>query len=207
MPSYPPTLDPAATQDRVLALLRQGDRTVQELADGLGISGNAVRLHLAALEREGWIGRGAPRRSGGKPAQTWTIRPEAEARLSRAYAVVLPGLLAELARRLGRGGLVRLLRSVGRNLAGGPAVGDRAARLDRAVAVLGELGGLATLERQGGCYVLQGHGCPLAEAVRGAPETCRLLEAFLAELLGEPVGMECEHGPRPRCRFRVPPER
>ncbi len=203
MPRHPVQLEPAATREQVLALLREQDRTVQELAARLGISGNAVRLHLAALERDGWVGRATRRPSGGKPAQVWTIRPEAEARLSRAYAAVLAELVGELGRRMGRPRLVRLLRTVGRTLAGGPARGDRAARLHRALAALGELGGVVTLTREGGAAVLSGHGCPLAEAVRRAPETCRLLEAFLAELLGEPVDMQCEHGPRPRCRFRV----
>ena len=40
---------------RIIALLRRGASTVEELAAELGVTDNAVRAHLQLLEREGLI--------------------------------------------------------------------------------------------------------------------------------------------------------
>jgi len=53
------------TRGRVLSLLREGKWTVDDLAARLGLTDNAVRFHLDALERAGTVEKGALRRSGG----------------------------------------------------------------------------------------------------------------------------------------------
>src|SRR5262249_15495163 len=95
------------------------------------------------------------------------------------------------------------MREVGRRLAAEQprAAGDLRARAEGAVALLSDLGGLATLE-ENGALVIQGRSCPLADAVEGHPETCMLAEALLAEVTGPPV---CQVGDPeiPRCRFEI----
>jgi len=41
-----------STRGRVLILLREGSRTVNELAEKLDLTDNAVRAHLTSLERD-----------------------------------------------------------------------------------------------------------------------------------------------------------
>jgi len=54
-----------ATRGRLLALLREGVWTVDDLAERLELTDNAVRFHLAALEREGGVAKaGVQRRQG-----------------------------------------------------------------------------------------------------------------------------------------------
>ena len=40
-----------STRNRIVALLRRGERSVEELAESLGLTDNAVRAQLSALER------------------------------------------------------------------------------------------------------------------------------------------------------------
>ncbi len=47
----------ASTRERVLDLLWRGRQTVDELARELGLTDNAVRAHLVALERDGLVVR------------------------------------------------------------------------------------------------------------------------------------------------------
>ena len=89
-----------SSQGRIIALLRQGSRTIEELSTSLGLTGNAVRSHITVLERNGFVVPAELRRTSRKPAQAYAIRPEAEQRLSKAYAPVLAGLLQVLARRM-----------------------------------------------------------------------------------------------------------
>ena len=111
-----------SSQGRIIVLLRQGSRTIEELSTALGLTGNAVRSHITALERNGFVVPAERRRTTRKPAQVYAIRPEAEQRLSKAYAPVLAGLLQILARKMDPAELRGLMREVGEQLAlGQPA--------------------------------------------------------------------------------------
>ena len=57
----------ASTKGQVAALLSRGVATVEELARELGLTDNAVRSHLAALERDGLVAQTGVRRGTGNP--------------------------------------------------------------------------------------------------------------------------------------------
>ena len=79
------------------------------------------------------------------------------------------------------------------------------ARLEMAVEVLNELGGLAELEERDGALVIQGYSCPLGGVTPEHPEVCRMAEALVAEVAGVSVQEQCERSERPSCRFEVAP--
>lgn len=194
----------ASTRGQVVMLLRQGHATVEDLAQALGLTDNAVRAHLAALERDGLVVQSGLRRGAGKPAFAYALTPDAERFFPKAYGALLHLMLDALGERMSEGELDALLRDVGRRLAAGqpPPTGDLRTRVERAVGLLGELGGLAAAEKEDGGYVIQGRSCPLAAAVEGHPQTCLLAETLLAEAIGAPVRQTCD--PEiPRCRFEV----
>jgi len=199
------------TRGRVAALLRCEGRTVEELAQALDLTDNAVRTHLAILERDGLVRQAGVRRSpgAGKPATIYELSPDAEGVFSRAYPPVLAALLEELVARVPADQTEALLTGVGRRLAAPlipPATASRRARLQAAVGVLNSLGGDAALEERDGATVIRGCGCPLASAVARRPETCRAVEALLSEVVGLPVRQCCRHGDRPSCCFEVEDE-
>ncbi len=194
----------ASTKGQVAALLRRGVSTVEELARELALTDNAVRSHLAALERDGLVVQSGLRRGGGKPAFTYALTPDAERLFPKAYGALLRLMLDVLAERLPPDSLAALLREMGHRLAAGQATstGDLRARVDGAIALLGELGGLATVEERGEGFVILGCSCPLAAAVEGHPETCLLAEALLADVIGFSVHQTCDTEGL-RCRFEV----
>src|ERR1041385_9434973 len=57
----------ASTRGRIVARLRRGPATVEELALEVGLSENGIRVHLATLERDGWIYGGGGGGRGGPP--------------------------------------------------------------------------------------------------------------------------------------------
>jgi predicted ArsR family transcriptional regulator len=197
------------TRGQVLGLLRRGAATVEELARELGLTDNAIRAHLATLERDGLVRQEGLRRGpgAGKPAGVYELTPEVEVRLSRAYAPVLGAVLEELAERLPPGETERLLVAAGQRLAAAVPRrgGTLQARAGEAVALLNELGGDASLEQHGEGFLVRGCGCPLSATVTRRPETCRLVQALLSEVTGVAVGQCCEQGSRPHCCFTIPP--
>jgi predicted ArsR family transcriptional regulator len=197
-----------STRGRIVTLLRRSGRTVEELARELGLTDNGVRAHLATLERDGIVRqRGSVRHGsgGGKPAYVYELAPEAEDLFPRAYEPVLRRLLNVLREREGEERSEALLRTVGGRLAeerGVPA-GDARARLEAAVDVLNELGGLAEFEESDGGLAIRGYSCPLAGVTPDHPEVCRMAETLISELAGVPVQEHCDRGERPRCCFEI----
>ena len=196
----------ASTRGKIVTLLRRASRTVEELAQALDLTDNAVRAQLSALERDGLVQQGGRRRSSSKPASVYTLTPTAEELFSKAYGPVLCQLLEELNERMTAGGVEEVLRSTGRRLAAQWPIprGDLHARLEAAVSVLNALGGLVELERHNGTYAIQGYSCPLAAVVPGHPEVCRLASSLLTELAGVPVQECCNRSETAQCRFVVP---
>ena len=196
---------PDGTQGRVVALLQAEPRTVDDLARGLGLTGNAIRGHLAALAAEGWVEVVGQRPSSRKPAALYGLTAGAEAQLSKAYLPLLHGLLGALAGKLTAAEYGAILREAGRRLAATQprAGGSRAERVALAARALESLGGKIRSERRGRGTALVAAGCPIAEVVRLHPEACRVVETFVTELVGEPAKEQCDRGARPRCTFTV----
>jgi predicted ArsR family transcriptional regulator len=196
----------ASTRGRIVTLLRRSSHTVEELAQALDLTDNAVRAHLATLERDGVVQQSGARRGGSKPAYVYSLTPEAEYLFPKAYDQIFHQVLEVLSERMPSDEVETLLREVGRRVAARWNVppGDLRARLEAAVSVLNELGGLAELEQCDGHYCIQGYSCPLAAAVPGHPEVCRLTETLLTELVDAPVQERCEYGETLRCHFIVP---
>lgn len=197
-----------STRGRLLALLRAGVRTVDELADALRLTDNAVRQHLTTLERDSLVRQVGVRRGpgAGKPAVLYELHPDAEPLLSRAYAPVLSALIEVLVDELPTRQAHRVLRETGRRLAagaGGRAVGDLGARARAAAAVLTALGGDVHVEERRGLVTLRGTACPLSTAVSRSPQMCRAVESLVAEVTGDEIRQCCDHAERPRCCFEV----
>ena len=193
----------ASTRGRIVALLRRATRTVDDLAQALGLTDNAVRAHLATLERDGLVHQQGVRRGSGKPAYAYALTPDAERLFPKPYAAVLDQLLDALDQHMVPDEVEALLRRVGQELASrqSAAEGDVRTRLEAAAAVLTELGGLAELEAHDGTFVIRGYSCPLAAVVPGHPAVCRLAETLVTEIAGVPVTEHCDRREPVRCAF------
>ncbi|HKW46546.1 MAG TPA: helix-turn-helix domain-containing protein [Gemmatimonadaceae bacterium] len=199
------------TRAQILALLRRGQMTVDELAEAVGITDNAVRLHLAALERDGLVRSVGVRREGsvGKPATLYAVAPEAEAVFSKAYEPVLTTLLVTLAGRLGERELSDLLRDVGRQLAATSisASATLEHRVRAAATVLDALGADTEVEQAGvNGFVVRGFACPLSRSVAQCPPLCGAVEELVAGITKAKVQEKCDRSEAPRCSFIVTPK-
>ena len=199
-----------STRGQIVALLRQSAKTVDELARALGLTDNAVRLHLATLERDRVVQSRGVRRGGGvgKPATEYEITLEAEPSFSHAYIPFLTTLLASLGDRMTGTELRALMRDVGHRLAepppGGPA--SIGARTEMASQMLNALGGVTTVEKDtaGRALRIVGCSCPLSVAVGQREEVCLAVQTMLRDVIGVRVREECDRVERPRCHFVVP---
>ncbi len=195
------------TRGKIVQLLRRAARTVNDLARALGLTDNAVRSHLAQLERDGLVEQTGLRPSFRKPESVFDITPVADALFAKAYAPVLGNLLSAMETRLDEKEMDTQLREVGHRLAA-PHLPQLAAlplqkRVKRTLQILEELGGLAEIEQREGRTFVRGCGCPFSQIVGEHPKLCRVAEVLVSDLLGRKVQEQCQREGRPRCCFLV----
>jgi predicted ArsR family transcriptional regulator len=190
-----------STRGKIVGLLRRAPHTVEEMAAALGLTDNAIRAQLVALERDGLVRQQGLRRGAGKPSYSYALSAEYEPVLSQAYIPLLLRVLRELGDRMPERQLARVLRAVGRRWAAElPRVSDGKSKPAVASELLNSLGGVTTVERSS----VRGFSCPLALAVKENPRVCLAVEALLSGMLGVPVQEHCDRSSdRVQCCFEI----
>jgi predicted ArsR family transcriptional regulator len=203
-------LPQTGTRARILTLLREGTWTVDDLADRLGITDNAVRFHLDALERGGTVQKGGLRRpaGAGQPAVLYSLSASGEESFSRAYAPVLIAFLEQLREEMSAGQLLSLLKRIGKRLGRGAKLesASLAVRVNGAADLLNALGGVTTVEKTGSGFRIVGRACPLASAVESDHCVCAAVTSLVAEVVDATVTERCDRSGRPRCCFEISPD-
>ena len=201
------TAQSKGTRTRLLALLREGEWTVDDLAARFGLTDNAVRFHLEALERSGTVEKSSLRRSGGagQPAVLYSLSASGEEAFSRAYAPLLIAFLEELREQLSTAQLVSFLKRIGKRLGKGVHTrsGSLASRVNGASELLNGLGGVTSVEKSGNTYQIVGRACPVSRAVEADHCVCAAVTSLVAEVVGANVTERCDRSGHPRCCFEI----
>jgi predicted ArsR family transcriptional regulator len=196
------------TRGRIVARLQRSEVTADDLASQLGLTANAVRAHLTAMERDGVVRRVGTRPGTTRPAHLFELTPEIEQLLSRAYVPLLTELVEVFADALPARQVETLLRRAGKGLAatlsgGRKPSGSLEARVTLVSTLLNEqLGALTHVERNGG-YIIRGVGCPLSALTGKHPGVCLAMESAVAAIVGSRTRQCCDRDGRPRCCFKI----
>jgi predicted ArsR family transcriptional regulator len=196
------------TRGRIVAALQRGALTADDIAAELGLTANAVRAQVTALERDGVVQRSGSRRGVTRPSHVFELTPEVEQLLSRAYVPLLTQLVRVFASALPAREANALLREAGKGLAdelllGAQPRGELDARVRAASRMLNEqLGAFTRVEKNGG-YKIVGSGCPLS-AVTGKHEAvCVAMESLVTRIVGAKAKQCCDRSARPQCCFEI----
>lgn len=195
-----------STRGRIVLALREASRTVNELAEALKLTDNAVRAHLITLERDGLVEAGGTVKGYRKPHFIYRLTDEARHVFPRFYDSLFNRLLESLKRRMSESAIATVLEEVGQSIATSiPArkEGALSKRVETAVTALQNLGGAATAVVEDEKLMIKSSGCPFADAVAEHPEVCKIAEALVQEMVGEKVQETCDRSEAPRCRFVI----
>jgi predicted ArsR family transcriptional regulator len=201
------------TQQALLRhLLQQPEGAgVEALCARLRITHHAVRQHLTALARQGWVERGPARASGGRPQAVFRLTPAGQDLFPRNYAQISTALVEGAIAKLGADGARALLGELGARLgADEPVPADAepgevaqalATRLDR-------LGYEAIATGRGGAAQVEAYNCVFHALARAHPDVCRFDLAFLEAASGRTIEhQECLVRGGKVCRFAVGPKK
>ncbi|WP_270170056.1 helix-turn-helix transcriptional regulator [Paenibacillus sp. SYP-B4298] len=200
-----------ATRHAVLMLFKtKGPSPVADLAKSLGITEMAVRRHLGALERDGYITSSVVRQPMGRPAHIYSLTELGEGLFPKNYAALTLDLLEELEDEQGMEGTVsRLFAGRKKKLQDRYEPFMSGKELDERVQEL------AAIQNAGGYmvqidassneeYVLHEYNCPIAVVAGRYEQACSCeLELFEA-LLEAPVRRtECLAKGGSKCTYRI----
>jgi predicted ArsR family transcriptional regulator len=200
-----------STRGRIVALLRERESTVDELSTRLQLTGNAVRAHVTAMEREGVVRRIAQRPGATRPSHVFALTTEIEHLLSRAYLPLMTQFVHVCTTALTAGQVEQLMRDAGRGLAreltrGLSAAGRLPARISAASDLMNEeLGAITHVEHveKNKRYKIQGVACPLSALTGKHPSVCLAVASFLSAVTRARVRECCDREGKPRCCFDV----
>jgi predicted ArsR family transcriptional regulator len=196
------------TRGRIVTLLQAKPVTVEELANQLGLTANAVRAQLTAMERDGLVRRTGRRPGTTRPSHIFELTAEVEHVLSRAYIPLLSQLVQTFASSLPGKQVEGLLRKTGKALGDGLVAGRRPSgtmrsRVTFASQLLNEQLGALTHVEKNGHFMIRGDGCPLSALTGKHPGVCLAMESLVSEIVGAPVHECCVRDARPRCCFEI----
>ena len=195
-----------STRGRIVTLLRRRNLTVNDLANEMGLTDNAVRAHLLSLERDGLVVQKGTIKGFRKPHYVYGLSENAREIFPRPYGFLFNRLLSFLRKDESKAGFISKLRDVGRSIGReikGSENGDIESRLERALTAIESLGGSASIHNENGEVYIRSESCPFAEAVAEHPEVCKVTESMIGEIIGGKVKEVCDRTSSPKCRFQV----
>jgi len=194
-----------STRGRIVSYLRGSQATVNDLAEHLELTDNAVRAHLLSLERDGLVKQSGLRKGSRKPHFAYELTTDGEHLFPKAYDALLNQFISVLKQRLTPRAFTEALHAVGRSLAKEQKHDSRKLSIERraqsALKTLEAIGGSPRLEQSADKLSITSQSCPLAAVVAEHPETCQMVETLLTELVGVKATEQCDRNETPSCSF------
>jgi DeoR family transcriptional regulator, suf operon transcriptional repressor len=204
------------SQQQVLAQLleHKSGVTLDELIATLGLSRTAINQHLMVLERQGYVSKAAPRKTGGRPQHVYVLTESGTNLFPKQYSWFSTLLIQTLREELGeekasqymynlgvKKSAMLIPRLVGKN---------RVERIAEIVKIMNETGFLArTVDPTEPDKLprVECKNCVYHDLSKDYPEVCRFDVGFLSGLMGAEVEQQsCMQRGGQSCRFRfVPP--
>ena len=195
-----------STRGQIVLMLRDSPKTVNEIAERLNLTDNAIRAHLLSLERDRLAEQKGVVKGFRKPHNTYGLTQEARHLFPKPYAFLFNKLVDALQRTLSAAAVLNTLRDVGHGIGienSSNSPDDLDARLGESLKVLESLGGSAKVVRENGKVTIKSESCPFNEAVSEHPEVCKVAESMIEEIVGKPVRELCDRTASPKCCFEI----
>jgi len=179
------------TRQRIIDLLRkQGQATVEELAQTVGLTPMAVRHHLNVLLAENLITVHHTRRKRkpGRPVQVYSLTNEARKLYPQEYFQLTDMLVEEVARRIGQEGVLNVFNSIADRLIEdcpplNPDTLPFEKQLDTVTNFLREKGFMVEWGIADGYYTIYHLDCPYRQFSQQHREVCRIDAKLIGAML------------------------
>ena len=193
----------------VTSLRRRRAASAVDLAAEFGVTPNAIRQHLGALERDGLVEERPVKRGPTKPTYEFSLTAKAQTLFPQRYGKMLDQVLGVIRERGGQSAVDDVFSAIGQKSARRlnerlGRGGDAAARVAGLTNALRESGVDAEFEQRGDTFVVREHNCPYANTVASHPEVCSVIHTVFDEVIGgEHKQVESLATGGSECRFEL----
>ncbi len=187
----------------LVALRKAQPRTAHELGEQFGLTANALRRHLKALEEDGLVRYERDVRGVGAPVFAYSLTTAGEALFPRSYVQVLATALEALRTHTGEQAVEAVLEAEWRRLAdeAGPVLealplAERAPLVAELLTAKGYMAEVVATSPERNVdegaseaprVTLRIHNCAMREIAERFPQACAVEEKFVERLLGVPL--------------------
>ncbi|MDD3765217.1 MAG: helix-turn-helix domain-containing protein [Nevskiales bacterium] len=193
------------TQRRMLELLLHvpGGATVDALVSELEITTNAVRQHLAVLERDGLVARTGAQRTRGRPEIIFSLTSRGREAFPRSYAQLAESLIEEIGSAIGPESLEGAMQRMGRRAGNRARLHGMPSSIEDTAAAMRDAGYEAsTSPAEAAEAEIVAYNCVFHRLAERFPSVCQFDLAFLQAVTGRKVEhRECMVRGGQICRF------
>jgi predicted ArsR family transcriptional regulator len=186
-----------STRDHILqTLLRTPNRTINELAEAVGINPISVRHHITNLQVEGLVLADEERHGVGRPRLIYSLTREGMEKFPTRYLRLTTLLLQQLKETMPKPMVAKLFNQIAEDLAHeyeGQMQGlSMEERLEFVKSLLAEEGFTVEWEKKDGQYQIHEISCPYYQIGVAHPEVCTVDQTLISRMLALPANkVEC----------------
>lgn len=192
-----------ATQRRLMEALLQAPEgvSVDGLTKILSITANAVRQHLASLEKERFVARTGEVRATGRPQHLFSLTERGREAFPRQYRQLAEGLIQEVGSSIGEEALRTVMQRMGKATGAQLQKGGKAATIAQTAAAM-KLQGYEAAVDPGNANQIVAHNCVFHRLAEKFPSVCDYDLALMSSATGKKVEhLECMVRGGHTCRF------
>lgn len=184
------------TQQQLLRLLNKNKEglSIAELTELLGVSRNAVKQHLTALEKNELVASGSLQKTAGRPTQCYILTEKGREYFPRKYSWFAQLLLENIRNEKDENGLRKFLDKLGTSISGKylPELSKLKTkdRLEEVANILSELGYEAEIvnsKDKKEISKLEVSNCIFQHLAVSCPEICSFDMGLLSTLTGQKI--------------------
>jgi DeoR family suf operon transcriptional repressor len=198
-----------STRDRILqTLLRQPRRTINELAEAVGINPISVRHHLTNMQVEGLVAAEEERHGVGRPRLVYFLTEDGMEKFPTRYLRLTTRLLTQMKETMPAPVVSQLFKQIAEDLASeysdqiqGLSMEER---LDFVKSMLAEEGFTVEWEKKDDQYQIHEISCPYYQIGVNHPEVCTVDQALISKMLALPAEkVQCVLNGAAHCTYVV----
>ena len=198
-----------STRDKILqTLLRQPHRTINELAEAVGINPISVRHHLTNLQMEGLISAEEERHGVGRPRLVYVLTEDGMEKFPTRYLRLTTRLLAQMKESMPEPMVSKLFSQIAEEMASEYADQMQGLsmeeRLEFVKEMLSQEGFTVEWEKKDGQYQIHEISCPYYQIGVSHPEICTVDQALISKMLAVPANkVQCILNGNAHCTYVV----
>lgn len=194
-------------------LKNKGGATVDELSTKLEITRNAIRQHLAVLEKDGFVTLGASRPTGGRPEQLYILTEAGRELFPRHYTWFAQLIVESIKQESGEEGLKQRMGAMGALVAKelqqqNSALEGNQQKLEKLATIMKQLGyDTDSVKVIDGTPAIEANNCIFHNLAIKNPEICQFDIALMSTFTDSTINHEeCMASGGNVCRFKFTPK-